>query len=93
MKSSRPKEIPMKYPDEAGTGTATEQTVVLTGAERALLVEATKRHIDELMAEAAATEARPLQHELAQMIDGLEAIMRKLEGTRTHQGETVARVA
>jgi uncharacterized protein (DUF302 family) len=50
----------------------------LDDSERQALQDATRRHIDELMREAAKTDSRPLQHELAQTIDRLETIARKL---------------
>jgi uncharacterized protein (DUF302 family) len=50
----------------------------LDEAERRALNDATRHHIEELLKEAAKTESRPLQHELAQTIDRLERIARKL---------------
>lgn len=51
----------------------------LTEAERVALRDATRRHLDELLQEDARTESRPLQHELAQTIDQLEQIARRLD--------------
>jgi hypothetical protein len=48
--------------------------------DRPRLLQATRRHIDELMEEAARTESRPMQHELARLIDRLQAIVPKLGG-------------
>jgi uncharacterized protein (DUF302 family) len=50
----------------------------LDDAERQALKDATRRHIDELTKEAAQTESRPLQHQMARTIDCLETIARKL---------------
>jgi uncharacterized protein (DUF302 family) len=58
----------------------TAPSIALDGAERATLRDATRRHIDELMKEVAKTDSHPLQHELAQTIDRLEAIARKIDG-------------
>lgn len=70
----------MGYPNEAGrTSLATDQPVMLSAAEKDLLMQATQRHVDELMAEAARTESRPMQHELAGLIDRLQAVLSKLK--------------
>lgn len=51
----------------------------LNASERIALRDAARYRIDELLREAAATESHPLQHELAQTIDRLELIARKLD--------------
>lgn len=51
----------------------------LNAAERMALRDAARYRIDELLREAAATESHPLQHELAQTIDRLELVARKLD--------------
>jgi uncharacterized protein (DUF302 family) len=51
----------------------------LTEAERLTLREALQRHIDELLHEDAGTSSRALQHELAQIIDRLGNIARRLD--------------
>jgi hypothetical protein len=71
----------MSYPNEAGRmRLVADQPIVLSAADRELLVQTTQRHIDELLAEAARTESRPMQHELAGLIDRLQAVLSKVGG-------------
>jgi uncharacterized protein (DUF302 family) len=69
--------IPAQRPGSPSTGPALEL------ADLQLLREAALARAQALLAEAAGTESHPLQHELAQTIDKLEAVARKLapEGT------------
>lgn len=54
-------------------------TVVLSESERLVVHDATRYRIEELREEAARTESRPLQHDLAQSIERLEKAARKLD--------------
>jgi uncharacterized protein (DUF302 family) len=51
----------------------------LSESDRMTLRDAVRRHLEELMEEAARTDSRSLQRELAQTIDRLEQSSRKLE--------------
>jgi uncharacterized protein (DUF302 family) len=64
---------------EASDPTDTLPAVIdLSPSERTALRDAARYRIDELMREAASTESHPLQHALAQSIDRLEVVARKL---------------
>jgi len=74
-----------KLDEPAPASVAAELTAAtegeLTSPERDTLSRAARRHLDELLAEAARTESRPLQHQLARVIDRLEQALRKLEAS------------